>query len=346
MNNGLSCPAQAPSGDRLLLAHGEGARLTRALIREVVLKHFNNEFLRPLGDAALLPATGGRILMTTDGYVVSPLEFPGGDIGSLAVHGTINDLAVSGGDPIALTVGMILEEGLDWGQFERIIVSIADAARRSGVPVVAGDTKVVPRGTADKVFITMSGVGRLREGVDLGPHRVRSGDRILISGTIGDHGMAVLAAREGFELGDHLRSDTAPIHNLMTNLFSAGVDVHFARDPTRGGVSAVLHELVDATGLAAILDEPRLPVSDAVRGACEHLGLDPLFVANEGKVVLIVPQHHSAQALELLRSHSLGRSAQVIGEMADSQRGVLVRGLLGVLRPLDEPSGALLPRIC
>lgn len=346
MNDGLACPTSAPAGDRILLAHGEGARLTRKLIRDVVLSQFDNEFLRPLGDAALLPSVGGQILMTTDGYVVSPLEFPGGDIGRLAVHGTINDLAVSGGEPVALTVALIIEEGFSWDRFERIVASIADAAERCGVPIVAGDTKVVPRGAADGLFITTSGVGRLRDGVDLGPHRVRSGDRILISGTIGDHGLAILSAREGFALGDNLRSDTAPLHELMASLFNAGIDVHFARDPTRGGVSAVLHELADATGLAAIIDERRLPISDAVRGASELLGLDPLYVANEGKVVLIVPAAAADRTLEHLRTHPLGRLAQDIGEVTASDRGVLIRATLGVLRPLDEPSGALLPRIC
>jgi len=346
VTEGPVCPTPSPTHDRVLLAHGEGARLTRKLIRDVILKHFDNEFLRPLGDASRLPFASGRLVMSTDGYVVSPLEFPGGDIGQLAIHGTINDLAVSGAAPIALSVGLILEEGFEWDQFDRLVASAAAAARRCGVPVVAGDTKVVPRGAADGLFVTTTGVGALWEGADLGPHRVGPGDRILISGTIGDHGLAVLAAREGFELGDKLRSDSAPLHELMASVFDAGIDVHFARDPTRGGVSAVLHELADATGLTAILDERCLPISDAVRGASELLGLDPLYVANEGKVLLVVPAAWAQRALNLLRAHPLGLAAADFGEIDDRSGGVLVRSLLGVLRPLDEPSGALLPRIC
>ncbi|MGL4554023.1 MAG: hydrogenase expression/formation protein HypE, partial [Gemmataceae bacterium] len=280
-----SCPLPHGPGPLVLLAHGEGARLSRRLVREVLLPAFDNELLRPLGDAAVLP---GGLAMTTDGYVVSPLFFPGGDIGRLAVHGTVNDLAVVGAEPMYLSLGMIVEEGLPLDTLRRVVRSVADAARACGVRVVTGDTKVVPRGAADGLFLSATGVGRLRPGVDLGPHRVRPGDAVLVSGTVGDHGMAVLAAREGLDLGDGLTSDTAPLHGLVAALLDSGVGVRFLRDATRGGVSAVMHELTEAADLEAVLEERAVPVSPAVRGACDLLGLDPLFVANEGKLVAVV----------------------------------------------------------
>jgi hydrogenase expression/formation protein HypE len=346
-----SCPPSHPPGDRVLLAHGEGARLTRRLIREIMLEALDNEFLRPLSDGGILPPIEGRLVMTTDGYVVSPLFFPGGDIGQLAVHGTVNDLAVCGAEPLYLSLGLIIEEGLPVEVLRRVVFSIRDAARRCAVPVVTGDTKVVPRGAADGLFVNTTGIGRMRLGVDLGPHRVQPGDSILASGTIGDHGIAILSAREGLDLGPTLQSDTAPLHHMAASLFKSGIDVHFLRDPTRGGVSAVLHEVVEATGLSVALDEPAIPLSEPVRGACELLGLDPLYVANEGKLLLIVAPGHAQRALACLRQDPKGTQAAVIGEVSDSSASrdlelVLVRSPLGALRVLDEPTGAPLPRIC
>ena len=249
MTFSLLCSTPYADIDRIQLAHGEGARLSRRLIRQEILAAFANPFLAPLADAATLPELGGQLVMTTDSSVVSPLFFPGGDIGSLAVHSAINDLAVSGADPMYLSIALILEEGLPIETLRRIIRSMKDAAQACGVLIVTGDTKVVPRGAADQVFTCTTGVGRLRRDADLGPHRVRAGDRILVSGTLGDHGLAVLSAREGLDLGDQLRSDTAPLHNLVASLLESGADVHFLRDPTRGGVAAVLHELVEQSGL-------------------------------------------------------------------------------------------------
>lgn len=342
-----SCPPPPLPGDRVLLAHGEGARLSRRLIRELVLGVLENEFLRPLGDGAVLPRVTGPVVMTTDGFVISPLFFPGGNIGTLAVHGTINDLAVCGAEPAYLSLGLIVEEGLRIETLHRVISSVGAAARACRVAVVTGDTKVVPRGAADGLFLHMTGLGRLRPGLDLGPHRVRPGDRILVSGTLGDHGIAILAAREALELESDLRSDTAPLHELVAALLRHGTDVRFLRDPTRGGVSAALHEMVEAAGLSAVLDEAALPLSDPVRGACELLGLDPLHVANEGKLLAIVAPEGAERALESLRGHALGAAAAIIGEVVPgSPPRVLVRGPLGALRVLDEPSGAPLPRIC
>lgn len=342
-----TCPVPHAAEDRILLAHGEGARLTRRLIHEVLLTAFDNEHLHPLADGAVLPPMDGQIVMTTDSYVVSPLFFPGGDIGKLAVHGTVNDLAVCGGVPRYLSVGLIVEEGLPKDTFERVIASIAEAARGCGVAVVTGDTKVVPKGAADGLFVNTTGVGRLRDGADLGVHRIRPGDRVVVSGTLGDHGIAVLAAREGLDLGPGVSSDSASVFELVEALIENGIDVHFLRDPTRGGVSAVLHEVVGQSGVSVLLEEQALPVSPGVRGACEILGLDPLYVANEGKLVAIVAEGDAARALACLRRHPLGRAAAVIGGVTgESAPQVLIRGLLGSVRVVDEPSGAPLPRIC
>ncbi len=344
---GLSCPVPHSSGDRILLAHGEGGRLTRRLVRDLLLPAFENDYLRPLGDGAVLPAADGRLVLTTDGSVVSPLFFPGGDIGKLAVHGTVNDLAVCGADPLYLTLAFVLEEGLPAETLRRVVASVAEAARACRVPVVAGDTKVVPRGAADGMFLTTAGLGRLRPGVDWGAHRVRAGDRVLVSGTLGEHGLSVLVAREGFELGDGLVSDTAPLHELTATLDACVDAVHFVRDPTRGGMAAVLHELVEAASVSVVLDEAALPVTPAVRGACELFGLDVLHIANEGRLVAVVAPEAADAALACLRRHPLGAAAAVVGEVAAGRRReVLVRGGLGSLRLLDEPSGAPLPRIC
>ena len=343
----MTCPLPLTGGDRVLLAHGEGARLTRRLVREVLVEALDNAHLRALGDGAVLPAIDGPVVMTTDSFVVSPLVFPGGDIGSLAVHGTVNDLAVSGAEPLYLSLALIVEEGLPLATLGAVVASVARTARVCGVPIVTGDTKVVPRGAADGLFLNTTGIGRLRAGTDLGAHRVRPGDGILVSGTLGDHGVAVLAAREDLGLGEGLVSDTAPLHGLVGTLLDAGLDVRFLRDATRGGVSAVLHELAEASGLSAVVEESAVPLSDAVRGACELLGLDPLYVANEGKLVAVVAAADAARALDCLRAHPLGRRAAIIGRIgAASDHGVLVRGLLGALRVLDEPTGAPLPRIC
>ena len=348
MRNDLtSCPVPHGTEDRVVLAHGEGARLTRRLIQEVLLAAFDNEFLRPLADGAVLPPIDGKMVVTTDSYVVSPLFFPGGDIGKLAVHGAINDLAVCGAVPLYLTVSFILEEGLPVSTLRSVVASIREAAHSCATPVVTGDTKVVPRGAADGLFINTTGIGRLRPGVDLGAQRIRPGDQVLVSGTLGDHGIAVLAAHSGLDLESPLPSDTAPLHELAQSLFDDGIDVHFLRDPTRGGVSAVLHEINAQAGVSILLQEDALPVSAGVRGACELLGLDPLYVANEGKLLAIVAADHAEHALVCLRKHRLGKAAALIGAVVDATPPqVLIRGLLGAVRVVDEPSGAPLPRIC
>jgi hydrogenase expression/formation protein HypE len=342
-----ACPLPPPPGECVLLAHGEGAGLTRRLVRDILLAALDNEWLRPLADGAVLPEPKGRIAFSTDGYVVSPLFFPGGDIGMLAVHGTVNDLAMCGAEPLYLSLGLIVEEGLPLETLRRVVRSVAESARACGVAVVTGDTKVVPRGAADGLFLHTAGVGRLRDGVDLGAHRVRPGDRILVSGPVGDHGIAVLCAREGIDMGEELRSDTAPLHGLVAALFDAKIDVHFLRDATRGGVAAVLHEVAEAAGVGAVIEEGAVPLSPAVRGACELLGLDPLHVANEGKMVVVVAAEDADRTLACLRGHERGAGGAIIGDVRAGRGGeILVRGALGGLRVLDEPAGAPLPRIC
>lgn len=342
----LDCPVPHAPGDQVLLAHGEGARHSRRLIRDLLVRAFSNEYLRPMGDGAVLPSLDGSLVVSTDSYVVSPLFFPGGDIGSLAVHGTINDLSVCGAEPHYLTLSLILEEGLAMATLRRVVGSIAIAARNCGVSIVTGDTKVVPHGAADGLFVNTTGIGCLRAGVDLGPHRIKPGDRVLISGTIADHGIAILSAREGLGL-DAAASDTASVHDLVKSLFDAGIDLHFLRDPTRGGVSAVMHEIAEAAKVSILLEESALPLSDAVRGACEILGLDPLYIANEGKIVAIVSPNQSQKALECLRQHPQGTRAAVIGEILPAVAdAVIIRNAFGSMRVLDEPNGAMLPRIC
>jgi len=347
----LACPAPKAETERVLLAHGSGGVLTSQLIEQLVLPAFKNPALDALDDQAVLalsPAVGGaRIAFTTDSYVVTPLFFPGGDIGELAVNGTINDLAMGGARPLALSLAFILEEGLELDELKRVIASIRKAAAVAGVPIVTGDTKVVGRGNGDKIFINTSGIGLVPAGVDLSSLRVRPGDAILLSGTIGDHGATIMAAREGLELGGQLRSDTAALHELAAGLIDACPDVHAMRDPTRGGLAAVLVEIASRRKLGIEVDERAIPVSDTVRGACELYGLDPLLLANEGKLVAFVPAASADAALARLRAHPLGREAVAIGTVTDDGSGrVSLRTPLGSRRILDLPYAEPLPRIC
>src|SRR6185436_5725121 len=289
----LACPAPKPETERVLLAHGSGGLLTSQLIEQTIVPAFRNPALEALDDQALLALPGGvpgaRLAFTTDSYVVTPIFFPGGDIGELAVNGTINDLAMGGARPLALSLAFILEEGLELAELKRVIASIRTAAARAGVPIVTGDTKVVGRGNGDKIFINTSGIGVVPAAVDLSSRRVRPGDAILLSGTIGDHGATIMAAREGLELGGGLRSDTAALHDLAAAVLEACPEAHAMRDPTRGGLAAVLVEIASRRKLGMVVDERVIPVSDPVRGACELYGLDPLLLANEGKLVAFVP---------------------------------------------------------
>ncbi len=319
------------------------------LIQEVFLPFLDNPLLRQMADATVLPAGERpcRLAVSTDSFVVRPLFFPGGDIGSLAVHGTVNDLAMRGARPLWLTAAFILEEGLPLEDLRRIVRSMAGAAARAGVAVVAGDTKVVERGHGDGVFINTTGVGVIPDGVDIGPHRIRPGDVVLINGTVGDHGIAVLSQREGLGFETDLVSDSAPLDDLVRALLEAAPHTHCLRDPTRGGVAAALNELAAAAGVGVELDEAAVPIRPAVAAACEMLGFDPLTVANEGKLLAFVPPDEAEAALAALCAHPLGQEAARIGVVTEEHPGrVLVRTGIGGRRILDMPLGELLPRIC
>jgi len=334
---------------QITLAHGAGGKSSHVLVETLFLRELSNPVLDGLGDAAVLgtlPA-GARLAFTTDASVVKPRFFPGGDIGELAVNGTVNDLAMAGARPLWLTASFILEEGLTTEELTRVVQSMAAAARRAGVTVVAGDTKVVERGKADGVYIATAGVGILERDIDLSPARVREGDQVIVSGSIGDHGMAIMIARGDLELETDLRSDTAPVHELAAGLLDATDAVRWLRDPTRGGVATVLAELALAAELGVVLDEAALPIRDEVNGACEILGIDPLYVANEGKLVAVVGPEGVDAALAALRSHPLGAEAVVIGEVrADPPGMVLLDTAFGGSRVVDMLAGDPLPRIC
>ncbi len=343
-----ACPVPSHRTEHVLLGHGSGGRLTGQLLEELILPVFGNPVLDTLDDAALLPFEGGgRIALTTDSYVVSPIFFPGGDIGELAVNGTVNDLAVSGARPIALSLAFILEEGLPLDDLRRVVTSARRAADRAGISIVTGDTKVVGRGNGDGVFINTSGVGRVPPGRRLGSAEVRPGDAILVSGTIGDHGMAIMAAREGLDLEGDLESDTAPLSELTEALLDDCPGVHAMRDPTRGGLAATLVEIAKRRRLGIEVDERAVPVREVVRGACELLGLDPFLVANEGKLVAFVPEAEAERALSALRAHPLGRDAARIGRVtSDHPELVHLTTPIAGRRILDLPFAEPLPRIC
>jgi hydrogenase expression/formation protein HypE len=344
----LQCPIPRSEYPQVTLAHGGGGRLTHALIERMFLAAFRNPALEPLHDGAVLEVPAGRIALSTDSYVVSPLFFPGGDIGSLAVHGTVNDLAMCGAQPLALTAGFVLEEGLPMDDLWRIVRSMAQAARDAGVSIVTGDTKVVDRGKGDGVFINTTGIGMVPEGVQIAPTRARPGDRLLLSGRIADHGIAILSVREGLAFETTIESDSAALNGLVGALLGAlGERVHVLRDPTRGGVASATNEIAAAAQVGLRLEERAIPLAEQVRGACEILGLDPLYVANEGKCLAIVAPEAAEQALALMRAHPLGREAALIGEVvADHPGRVMMRSGVGGMRIVDMLSGEQLPRIC
>jgi hydrogenase expression/formation protein HypE len=331
------------------LAHGAGGKMMADLIRDTFAPPLDNEYLRQMADSAVLPFDSChlRLAISTDSFVVRPLFFPGGDIGSLAVHGTVNDVAMSGARPLWLTAGFILEEGLEMEVLERIVGSMAQAAREAGVKVVAGDTKVVERGHGDSIYINTAGVGVVMEGVDVGPDRAQPGDAVLLSGTLGDHGIAVLSQREGLAFETELLSDSASLNGLVESLLTAAPHTHCLRDATRGGLAAALNELAETSQVGVEIEEAAVPVRPAVAAACEMLGFDPLTVANEGKLIAFVPPEEADAALEALKAHPLGQQAACIGGITGEHPGmVLARTAIGGRRVVDMPLGELLPRIC
>ena len=333
--------------DKILLSHGEGGKRTRDLITKVIARYFDNPVLAPFLDSGLLGRIEGEIAFTTDGYVVTPPFFPGGDIGRLAVCGTVNDLAVCGARALAISCGLILEEGLPLETLERALSAMKDAAAEAGVLVACGDTKVVERGKGDGIFITTAGLGVTVDGWKPSPSGIRPGDRILLTGTMGDHHVAVLVARQGLSIEAPVLSDVAPLSGLLLPVLERfGGGVRFLRDPTRGGVGVTLNEMAGAASARFVLEEAHLPVREAVRGVCEILGFDPLYLANEGKAVLIVDGVLAGDVLAALREHPYGREAVLIGEVEKGAPGVRMRTLSGGLRAIDYPVGDQLPRIC
>lgn len=345
---GAACPLPLSEYPTVQLAHGGGGRLSQVLIERLFAGAFANPALAALHDGAVLEVNGARIAVSTDSYVVSPRFFPGGDIGSLAVHGTVNDLAMCGATPLALTCGFVLEEGLPMDELWRVVQSMQAAAAAAGVAIVTGDTKVVDRGKGDGLYVNTTGIGLVREGVTIAPARAAAGDRVLLSGAIAEHGIAIMSVREGLEFETELKSDSAALHGLVAAVLdAAGEAVHVLRDPTRGGVSSALNEIAQAAKVGVRLEEAAIPVTDPVRAACEILGLDPLYVANEGKAIAIVAPAHAAAALAAMRAHTLGRDAVDIGEVvADHPGRVFMRSRIGGVRVVDMLSGEQLPRIC
>ena len=333
---------------RVEMAHGAGGRAMAHLVETLFARRLANEWLAQGDDGAVLPAPGhGRLVMATDSHVVSPLFFPGGDIGCLSVHGTINDVAVMGARPLWLSAAFVLEEGFPLGDLARIVDSMALAARQAGVPVVTGDTKVVERGKGDGVFITTTGVGLLPAGRELSGRRAQPGDAILVSGTLGDHGMAIMAGRDNLGFESPIVSDTAALHGLIEALLACGGELHVLRDPTRGGLATTLNEIARQSGVGMLLQEKALPVSPLVAAACEFLGLDPLYVANEGKLVAICAENDAETVLSAMHRHPLGAQAAIIGSVhADPQHFVQMATALGGKRIVDWLTGDQLPRIC
>jgi hydrogenase expression/formation protein HypE len=332
---------------RVDMTHGSGGRAMAQLIEELFLEAFDNEYLRSLNDHACLTVPPGRLAVATDAHVVSPLFFPGGDIGCLSVHGTINDVAMAGARPICLSAAFILEEGLALADLRRIVQSMAEAAKCAQVPIVTGDTKVVQQGKGDGVFITTTGMGVIPEGVAISGDLARPGDRILLSGTIGDHGVAVMACREGLDFASSVRSDTAALHELVAGMVEAVSGIHVLRDPTRGGLATTLNEIARASAVGMTIEERLVPVKSEVAAACEFLGLDPLYVANEGKLICICAAADADRLLAVMRAHSLGQDAAVIGEVTDDPNHfVQMKTALGGRRMVDWLTGEQLPRIC
>jgi len=343
----FSCPLPIMVYETIQLAHGSGGRLSAELVSRLFLPRFGNETLNRLEDQAVVDFRQGRLAMSTDSFVVDPLFFPGGDIGDLAINGTVNDVCMSGATPLYLAAAFIIEEGLPMAALHQVLLSMEKAAKAAGVQIVTGDTKVVNRGCCDKLFITTTGVGRVPEEVTISAANLRPGDKIILSGTIADHGMAILTSREGLSFASRVQSDTAALNGLVGQMLRVSSNIHAMRDPTRGGLATTLNEFAVSSQVGIMLDEAAIGVRPEVRGACEVLGIDPMYVANEGKLVAVVPAEVADTMLAAMRSHSQGLEAQIIGEVVVENQGLVVmRTALGAHRIVDMPVGEQLPRIC
>jgi len=344
---GLTCPVPIPSQDSVLLGHGSGGKMSGEMLRNVFLPAFKNPVLARLDDQAIIEVNGLKLAFTTDSFVVKPLFFPGGDIGTLAVNGTVNDLAMGGAEPLYVSVAFILEEGLPMDVLQRVVESIRQAAALAGVAVVTGDTKVVEKGSGDSLFVNTSGIGLVPKDTCLSADRARPGDLVLLSGAIGDHGITILSQREGLEFESEIRSDTAALHRLVADMLGASPEIRCLRDPTRGGLSSSLNEIAERSKVHIELEEAAIPIRDEVQGACEMLGLDPLYVANEGKLIAVVASAAAEAVLEAMRRNPAGREARIVGTVTEGLPGmVTLRTRLGTSRIVDLLAGDQLPRIC
>jgi hydrogenase expression/formation protein HypE len=343
----LQCPIPIKDYPKVLLAHGGGGKLMHQLIEKMFSSAFSNELLAQNHDSTMLNITSRKIAFTTDSYVVQPIFFSGGDIGSLAINGTVNDLAMSGAVPKYISLGLIIEEGFDMEDLWKVVQSLSESAKAAGVQIVTGDTKVVDKGKGDGIFINTSGIGTVEHSLSISPKNIQVGDVIIINGDIGRHGIAIMAEREGLEFEHKIESDCAPLNELVKNIIDAGIDVHCLRDLTRGGLSSTLNELSMSSGSEILIDELLVPVHEDVRGACEILGFDPMYVANEGKFIAIVSQSDSEKCLSIMKAHKYGVDSVIIGEvLSQNEKVVKLKSRIGTMRILDMLSGEQLPRIC
>lgn len=343
----LSCPVPKTDYDTVQMAHGAGGRLSAELIDKFFLPHFGNTILNKLDDQAVLDLPAGRLAISTDSFVVDPIFFPGGNIGDLAINGTVNDVAMCGAKPLYLTAAFVIEEGLPLETLHAVILSMADAAKKAGVSIVTGDTKVVNRGQCDKLFITTTGIGIVPPFTHISAGNLKPGDKVILSGTIADHGMAILTTRKGLSFKSHVTSDTAALNGLVTEMLKVTGNIHALRDPTRGGVAMTLNEFAISSQVGILIHENLIPLKSGVQGACEVLGIDPLLVANEGKLVAIVPPEEAESVLSVMQNHPLGKDAVILGEVTNENPGMVVmRTRMGTHRIVDIPLGEQLPRIC
>ncbi|KPK90238.1 hydrogenase expression/formation protein HypE [bacterium SM23_31] len=333
--------------DYIRLDHGSGGKLSYRLIKDLFLPHFANEPLKKLDDSAVLSLSHKKVAFTTDSYVVDPLFFPGGDIGKLAVCGTVNDIAMSGAVPVYISAGFIIEEGFPIYELERIIISMEKSAAEAVVDIVTGDTKVVPKGKADKLFINTAGIGIILDNVDISSANAQIGDTVILSGYIGDHGIAVMSKREGLSYKTEIVSDVAPLHAIIEGLMQSGIEIHSLRDPTRGGLASSLNEIAAKSNVGIMIEEEKIPVRKEVTSVCDLLGFDPLYVANEGKFIAVLPACHAPEALEIIKTHEYGKNAEIIGEVTEEhKKKVILNTEIGGKRIIDMLTGEQLPRIC
>lgn len=347
LSQGFTCPLPITDYDTVQLAHGSGGRMMGELIDKMIIDTFKNDVLIKMEDQATLPINTSNVVFTTDSFVVDPIFFPGGNIGELAVNGTVNDLCMNGAIPKYISVAFILEEGLPLEDLHKIILSIKAAADKAGVQIVTGDTKVVNKGQCDKIFINTAGIGELQDALKISAANLQTGDKIIVSGTIADHGMAIMTSREGLSFESTIESDTAALNELVKIITDISTNIHAMRDPTRGGVAATLNEFAKQSQLGIKLFADKLPIKENVRGACEILGIDPLFVANEGKLISVVGKEDAENVLREMKKHPLGKDAEIIGEVVSDHAGIVVKEtILGVEQIVDLPLGEQLPRIC